>query len=132
MKVLIADPDWRFAQQATSFLESHANLVVHDAEPRHAVTHARRWKPDLAIVSAELVESGIIEALTAMKPAPAVLVTEHMARFDRAWRAWQRGGDELLLKPVLKANDILVAIRCAMQNAASGARPRRRQLAASA
>ncbi|HUS47637.1 MAG TPA: response regulator [Phycisphaerae bacterium] len=132
MKVLIADPDWHFAQQATAFLEPFANLVVHHPNPRQAVSQAFRWKPDLVIVAAELADSGILEALSAVKPTPAVLLTEHLDRFDRAWRAWQRGGDDLLLKPILEDDDLLEAIVGAMQNAAVGARTRRATLAASA
>jgi DNA-binding response OmpR family regulator len=132
MKVLIADPDWHFAQQATDFLESHAHLVIRHSSARHAILQAFQWRPDLAIVSAELADSGILEALAAVEPAPAVLLTEHMERFDRAWRAWQRGGDELFLKPILKGGDLLEAVIGAMQNAAAGTRAHRTQVAASA
>jgi len=132
MKVLIADPDWYFAEHATKFLESRAHLVVHHPSAWQAIAQASRWKPDLAIVSAELADSGILEALATVRPRPAVLLTEHLDRFDRAWRAWQRGGDDLLIKPVLQEDDLREAIVGAMQNAAVGTRTRRTQLAASA
>jgi len=132
MKVLIADPDWRFAQQTSAYLESHAHLVVQQPNPRAAVAHVLHWKPDLAIVSAALAETGILESLASANPPPAILLTEHMDRFDRAWQAWQRGGDELLLKPILKTEDLLVATIVALHKAAAKRRTRRTQLAASA
>ncbi len=122
MKVLIADPDWRFTEQASTFLESHAHLVVRESDPRHALARAFRWRPELVIVSAELAEGGILEALATIKPRPAVLLTDYMDRFDRAWRAWQRGGDELFLKPILKDDDLHEAVVTAMENAATGTR----------
>jgi len=132
MKVLIADQDWHFAQQATEFLEYRANLVVHVIRAEEAIANVRHWQPDLAIVSAEMADSGLFEAISAVTPAPAVVLTEHMSRFDRAWKAWQKGGDELLLKPILRGSDLTEAIVGAMQNAAAGLRTRRRRLAASA
>ncbi|MBS3733328.1 MAG: response regulator [Phycisphaerae bacterium] len=132
MKVLIADPDGRFADQATRHLESHAHNVVHQPSPWAALERIDHWQPDLIIVSAELTASGILERIAALPSRPAVLLTEQMDRYDRAWRAWQRGGDELLLKPLLHRDDLPDAILAAMENAASGTRPHRRQVAASA
>lgn len=132
MRVLLADPDWRFAEQTTEFLESHAHLVVHQPSPWAALEQVTRWQPDLVIVSAELASSGILEHINEMPSRPAVLVTEHMDRFDRAWRAWQRGGDELFLKPILQRDDLQTAVAAALRNAAAGTRTRVRQVAASA
>ena len=52
-----------------------------------------------------------------------MLLTENLDRFDRAWRAWQQGGDELLLKPVLSTHDLHQAIVTARENAVAGVRP---------
>jgi len=122
MKVLIVDPDWRFAQQATSFLESRAHLVVHQPKVPLALTQTQRWQPDLIIVAAELAETGVLEALDRIKGRPAVLLTGWMDRYDIAWRAWQRGGDELLMKPVLRLDDLHECIITALENAAAGIR----------
>jgi DNA-binding response OmpR family regulator len=124
MKVLIADPDWRFARKATSFLESHAHLVVCENRPTAVLAHASGWQPDLVILSAELAQRGLIESLMAMSPRPPILLTEHMARFDRAWRVWQKGGDELLLKPVFTMDELHQAIVTARENAVTGRRRR--------
>jgi len=130
MKVLIADGDWHFSQQASRFLESRAHLVVCEPVLRAAMDQARRWLPDLVILSAELaVREGTMETLLSLQPRPAILLTERMDRFDRAWRAWQQGGDELLLKPVLSADDLHLAIVAARENAATGARRRVRATA---
>jgi DNA-binding response OmpR family regulator len=132
MKVLIADPDWHFAEQASTYLESHAHLVVHQPVARLALAQARHWQPDLVIVAAELAAAGLLESLAAASPRPAVLLVDHMDRFARAWRAWQQGGDELFLKPVLKPTDLHEAIVAALENAAAGLRGRRHHVAASA
>ena len=72
----------------------------------------------------------LLEALRVLPDRPAVLLTEHMDRYDRAWRAWQRGGDELLMKPVFYAHELQQGIVTAMENAAASAR--RENVAASA
>jgi DNA-binding response OmpR family regulator len=123
MKVLIADPDWHFSQRASRFLESRAHLVVCETNLHAASDQARRWVPDLVILAAELaVRSGMLELLSSLDPRPAVLLTERMDRFDRAWRAWQKGGDELLLKPMLSTHDLHLAIVAARENAVTGVR----------
>jgi len=124
MKVLIADPDWRFAKNATSFLESRAHLVVHHTRHDEAIETARHWRPDLAIVSEELCDTGLIKQLYSLQPRPAVLLVGWMDRYDRIWRAWQRGGDELLVKPIFSSKELLEAIVSAMENAVTGRRGR--------
>ncbi|MFW6133160.1 MAG: response regulator [Planctomycetota bacterium] len=127
MKVLLADPDGQFAELATHFLESHAHLVVHQPSPWAALGRIRHWRPDLVIVAAELAPSGILERIAEMPERPAVLLTDHMDRYDRAWRAWQRGGDELFLKPILYRDDLHNAVMTARENAVTGSRGRRHQ-----
>ena len=122
MKVLIADPDWRFAEQATSYLESHAHLVVYQPKPTLAIAQVQRWQPDLVIVASELADSGILEAIHRVKDRPALLLTGWMDRYDVAWRAWQRGGDELLMKPLFKADELQETIITALENASLGIR----------
>jgi len=125
MKVLIVEPDWRFLEQATEYLESRAHLVVHQQKPAEAIGKADHWQPDLVIVASELAETGILEALSQILPRPAVLLTGWMDRYDVAWRAWQRGGDDLLIKPVFKVEELQEAIVTAMENAAAGHTQRR-------
>jgi DNA-binding response OmpR family regulator len=132
MKVLIADPDWRFAQKACSFLESRAHLAICENRPGAVLARIKSWQPDLVILAAELAQRGLIDSLMATKRRPAVLLTEHMARFDRAWRVWQKGGDELLLKPLFKVDELHQAIVVARENAAAGPRRRPAAVAASA
>ncbi len=123
MKVLIADSDWHFARQARGFLESRAHYVVCESHPREALGRAGKWLPDLVILAAEFaVKDGFVSSLSALDPAPAVLLTERMDRFDRAWRAWQIGGDELLIKPVLHTHELHSAIVAARENAVAGVR----------
>ena len=124
MKVLIADLDWRFAQRTTTYLESRAHLVVSQTEPQQLIDQAARWQPDLIILAAELAETDLLEKIYDISPRPAVLLTEHMNRYDRAWRVWQKGGDELLMKPIFNAAELRFAIAAAMESATVGTRQR--------
>jgi DNA-binding response OmpR family regulator len=132
MKVLIIDADWRFAGQAQGYLEAHAHLVVHQNSASSAAAQVDHWKPDLVILSAEFAQDKLIEAIQNCSPRPAVLLTDMMARYDRAWRAWQKCGDELLMKPLFKAKELQDAMVSALENAAAGSVMRHRKVAASA
>ncbi len=122
MKVLIADPDWRFTGQATAYLEAHAHLVVTESRPKEIRSHVEHWQPDLVILAAELADKGVLDWLYKQESRSAVLLTGRMDRYSLAWKAWQKGGDELLMKPVFKSEEIHDAIVTAMENRVSGAR----------
>ena len=124
MKVLLADPDWRFAHKASAYLEAHAHLVVTHRSVQDALDCARHWQPDLVILAAELAEKGLIAGVYSLQPRPAVLLTEHMDRYDRAWRVWQSGGDELLMKPLFHIEELHQAIVTALENLVAGSRSR--------
>ena len=95
-------------------------MVTIHVNPSHVLERAKNWEPDLIILAAELAERGVLNELNALRDRPAVLLTEHMDRYDRAWRAWQQGGDELLMKPVFRAAELHEAIVTALENAAAG------------
>jgi DNA-binding response OmpR family regulator len=122
LKVLIADPDWRFSRQISRHLESHAHLVVCESRPNQVVPRAVHWRPDLVILSVEVADEGILNALYALRSRPALLLTCWMDRYDLAWRVWQQGGDELLVKPVFRSEDLHQAIVSALENATAGTR----------
>jgi len=134
MKVLIVEPDWRFAKQTAGYLERHAHLVVQESRLDEALNRAAHWEPDLVIVAAELAEENFLDMLQAATPnhKPAVLLTGWLDRYDIAWRAWQKGGDELLMKPVFTTDELHQAIVAALENAALGPAAQPRQRAASA
>ena len=75
MKVLVVEPDWRFARNVTTYLESHAHLVVQEIRLDNALQRAAHWQPDLVIVAAELAEDGFLDLLAETNPRPAVLLT---------------------------------------------------------
>ena len=126
LKVLIADPDWRFSNQASAYLESHAHLVACEGRLREAKSHAAHWRPDLVIMSVELADKGLLETVGQLDPRPAILLTGRLDRYALAWKAWQRGGDELLMKPVFKSEELHQAIVKALENCAAGERTVRR------
>lgn len=120
MNVLIIDPDWQFTQQAMTTLERKGNVVLSQPDADHAMNQARAWRPDVVIVAAELAAGGVLEELSALPQRPGILLTGWMDSTDLVWRAWQRGGDELLMKPLLKASELHTAIIAALESAAVG------------
>lgn len=127
MKVLIVDTDWHFLAQVRDFLESRGHLTLHEPDPAEAVKRAEHWKPDLAIVSAEpkdCCDGELLERFADLRPRPAILLTANLDAFAEAWRAWQRGGDELIFKPLMHASELHVAIIAALENTIC---PRRQQ-----
>ena len=120
MKILIADPDWHFLRQAREHLEPMGHLIVHEADPEAALERAESWKPDIVMLSAELPECSdgeMLAALDSIQPKPAVILTAGLEKFAEAWRAWQRGGHELIIKPVLHPSELHVALIVALKNA---------------
>ena len=130
MKVLIADPDWPFSRKAAAYLESHAHLVVQQSHAERVMQTVEHWRPDLLIVSEELAGQGLLGALHGRQNRPAILLVGWMDRYDRVWRAWQQGGDELLMKPVFTSEELHAAIVAALENATSGLRTRPAALSA--
>ena len=118
MKIIIVDSDWRFVSKITRYFESFADTVLQQSA-FSLVERAQTWQADLIVLSAEYATSDLLGSLEEITPRPAVLLTEHMSRYDRAWAAWQRGGDELLMKPVFKSQDLRDAVLVAMQKAAT-------------
>ena len=122
LKVLIADPDFRFARQAGDYLESHAHLVSYQCDTDHIAPTAANFAADLVILAAEIAETGVLEQIMELPNRPAVLLTEFMDRYDRAWRMWQVGGDDILIKPVFTTQELHASVVAALQNASAGTR----------
>lgn len=116
----MVESDWNFEARAVSYLESRADLVVRQS-PATAVRHAQTWQPDVVILAAEYASEDLLNGLRALPARPAILITEHMSRFDRAWRAWQLGADELLMKPLFHTRELHDAIVIALERAALSA-----------
>jgi len=126
MKVLIVDPDWYFLRQARDFLEPRGHITLHEPDPEQGCLRAERWKPDVAILSAELAsccDGDLLARFHGLRPRPAILLTANLDQFGKAWRAWQRGGDEMLFKPLMHRSELHVAIFAALENTVC---PRRR------
>ncbi len=130
MKILIMETDWQFAGKATRYLESHAHLVVNLTDPAEAMDKVNAWKPDLVILSADAADKTLLDGIHAVEGRPAILLTGWMERYDVAWRAWQAGGDDLLLKPVLRSEELEEAILTARENAVAGGSTQRQQASA--
>ncbi len=125
LKILICDTDYRFVERATRFLASHGHQVMSEAIPSEALDLTRRWRPDIIVLaseSADREDDSFMRELQQVEPRPAILLTGQLDRFDAAWRAWRRGGDELLLKPVIHAWELHTAIISALELAS----PKRR------
>jgi DNA-binding response OmpR family regulator len=132
MKVLLVDNDWRFVQQATSYLESRAHDVVHQPHAKDALAKAEHWQPDLVVMSAETAQKGVLAGLTKMKDRPAILLTGYLDQYHVVWQTWQQGGDDVLIKPVMSGQEFHVAIVTALENHVAGAHKPRTKSRASA
>ncbi len=120
MKVLIVDADWYFLRQARAYLESRGHLTIHEPDPHKALARITHWQPDMVIVSAEMKECAdgdLLTKLSSLQPRPAILLTSPLDQFEKAWRAWQKGGDEVVFKPVMHGSELHVAIVTALENA---------------
>ncbi|MCY2930872.1 MAG: response regulator [Planctomycetota bacterium] len=122
MKVLILDADDRFAEQARRYFESHAHLVVRAFSAAEALKTAQSWRPDLAVVDADQASETLLRGVQALPDRPAILMTGWPENVGHVWRAWQSGGDELLMKPLLHAAEIQLAVATALENAVTGTR----------
>lgn len=117
MKVMVVDSDSKFAALVRQHCEAHGHHCLHVPDGDPAVSKAMEWDPDLVMVAAELAVSGVVKSLLDLQPRPALLIVGWMDRYDVAWRAWQIGGDELLMKPVFNVGEIHLAITTALDNA---------------
>lgn len=131
MKIMIVESDWQFTANAIRYFESRGHLVVQET-PFGAAAHARTWQPDLVILAGEYSSEEMLNSLRALRVRPAVLISEHMSNYKRAWAAWQRGGDELLMKPIFKASELQEAVVTALETANLQSHTNRRQPAATA
>jgi DNA-binding response OmpR family regulator len=118
LKVLLCDTDWRFVDRATQYLSAHGHQVLAEAIPSEAMELSKRWKPDVVVLASESTEGHndkILKQLKHLPNPPAILLTGQLDHFDAAWRAWRKGGDEVLLKPVINAAELHTAIIAAMR-----------------
>lgn len=119
MRILMLQSDWNFIRQARGFLENHGHSVVVENDPKLALARADHWKPDVVIVGADLAgvhKGDLLAQFKECQPRPALLLTAPLARFDLAWRAWQKGADEMIFTPLLHASELNVAIFTATEN----------------
>lgn len=120
LKVLICDADWRFVERASKFLSGHGHHVIAEPLPSEAADLAATWHPDVVVISSDGADggnAGFLDQIQKLEQRPAILLTGYLDRFDSAWRAWQKGGDELLLKPVIHSWELHTAIIAAIEAA---------------
>ena len=100
------------------------------ADGKGFLASLRSEKPDLVILSAEAADNGLLKSLGGLKGRPAVLLTGGLDQYHRVWRAWQSGGDDVLIKPVMSGEELHLAIVTAMENATAGRRASHRRASA--
>jgi len=114
LKILICDPDRKFVQTARRILGSEGHTVVVEANLCEAARLALKNIPDVVVLPSEFANDPnadlIIEIIHHMTPRPAVLLTIQMARFDIARKAWLKGADGTLFKPILQDQELKAAI----------------------
>ncbi|MDY7011846.1 MAG: response regulator [Planctomycetota bacterium] len=127
MKILVVDSDLPFLRKTRDLLEPRGHHVVHEADTDDALRRSLKWHPDVIMVSTEYdscCDGALLGDFSRLRPRPAILLTSEMTDFDRAWRAWRRGGDEVLFKPLLHSSELHTAIMSARQNALCPSRRR--------
>ena len=134
--VLIVDDDDVLADVLSRRLQHQGFETSTATSGKAGLAETRANHPDLIVldlclpdidgfaICEELAEDGLLRELHAMDDRPAVLLVGWMDRYAGVWRAWQQGGDELLMKPIFKVEELHSAIVAALENAAAGVRYR--------
>ncbi|MCY2924668.1 MAG: hypothetical protein NT031_04395 [Planctomycetota bacterium] len=96
--------------------------MLRASEASDALKSAQAWRPDLAVLDADPASETLLRGIQALPGRPAILLTGWPENVGHVWRAWQTGGDELLMKPLLHANELQMAVATALENAVIGTR----------
>jgi AmiR/NasT family two-component response regulator len=124
LRILICDADRKFVQAAERILGSEGHTVVAEADLYKAARLALKSTPDVVVLPSEYAHDPnanlIIELINHMTPRPAILLTIRMAQFDLARKAWQKGVDGTLFKPLLRDHELKTAISQARRRVAEG------------
>lgn len=114
LRILICDPDRKFIQAAERILGSEGHTVVAEADLCKGARLVLENTPDVVVLPSEFANDPnadlIIEILHHLTPRPAVLLTIQMAQFDIARKAWLKGADGSLFKPILQEQELKTAI----------------------
>jgi DNA-binding response OmpR family regulator len=114
LRILICDGDREFVQAAKRILGSEGHTVVAEADLCKAARLALKSTPDVVVLPSEFADNPnadiIIELIHHLTPRPAILLTMQMARFDLARKAWHKGADHSVFKPLLGGQELNAAI----------------------
>jgi AmiR/NasT family two-component response regulator len=87
---------------------------VAEADLCKAARLALKSTPDVVVLPSEFADNPnadiIIELIHHLTPRPAILLTMQMARFDLARKAWHKGADHSVFKPLLGGQELNAAI----------------------
>ena len=110
LRILICDADREFVQAAERILGAEGHTVVAEADLCKATRLALKSAPDVIVLPSEFADNPNADLITALihrlTPRPAILLTIRMARFDLARKAWQKGADGTLFKPILEDQEL--------------------------
>jgi len=122
LRILICDADQKFVQAAERILGSEGHSIVAEADLCKAARLVLKNTPDVVVLPSEFANDPnadlIIEIIHHLTPRPAVLLTIQMARFDIARKAWLKGADSSLFKPILREQELKTAIDSARRQVA--------------
>ena len=124
IRTLIADADWQFLKRAFQALPRRAYDLVVEPNRAAALCFARQWRPQLLIAPhyflADWQRNEDEVKLPEPWEDPPLIVTAHGDDPADVWQPWLAGGYEVLVKPLLHAAQLDVAVRAALAKAADG------------
>jgi CheY-like chemotaxis protein len=114
LRILVCDPDQEFVEAVERILGSEGHTVVAEADLCKAARLALQSTPDVIVLPSEFADDPnadlITELIHSLTPRPAILLTMQMVRFDLARKAWQKGADHSVFKPLLGEQELKAAI----------------------
>ena len=124
IRTLIADADWQFLKRAFQALPRRAYEVVVEPDRAAALCFARQWRPRLLIAPhyflADWRRNEDEGTLPHPWEEPHLIVTAHGDDPADVWHPWLAQGYEVLVKPLLHAAQLDVALRAALSKADEG------------
>jgi CheY-like chemotaxis protein len=119
ISVLVVDDEPGIALLCNRILSRGGYEVTSETDPRIAIEHLQHKRVDLLVVDIRMPEVDgfdVISRAQMVQPDVAVLVMTGFGTVETAIRALRQGVDGLLLKPFNKSEELLQAVRQALND----------------
>lgn len=119
ISVLVVDDEPGIALLCNRILSREGYDVTSETDPRVAIEHLQQRRVDLLLVDIRMPEVDgfdVISRAQMVQPDVAVLVMTGFGTVETAIRALRQGVDGLMLKPFNKSEELLQAVRQALND----------------